>query len=215
MADYLSRYNLSTGNREEDVEIKEAILSINVTDKKKEEFRTTIEEDVEVLKLLYEQIKRGWPKEKEKDNDLIKFYYKFKNELYIDEGLIFFNDRVIIPIILRKQMLNLLHTGHMGIGKALSRPKESMHWPNMSVDVENFIGKCEICQSHEPKKIKEPMICHTIPQIPFSKVGCDIFQYGINNYLVVVDYYSKWIEVRKLKSTTSEEIIEKWMDIFA
>jgi len=48
---------------------------------------------------------------------------------------------------------------------------------------------------------KEPLIPHDIPQIPWFKLRTDIFHF--NNkiyYLLVVDYYSKFIEIAHLTS---------------
>lgn len=39
-----------------------------------------------------------------------------------------------------------------------------------------------------------------------SKVACDVLEHEANNYLVIVDFYSKWIELIRLKSKTDNEI---------
>uniref|UniRef100_A0A3B3XHQ0 Integrase catalytic domain-containing protein n=1 Tax=Poecilia mexicana TaxID=48701 RepID=A0A3B3XHQ0_9TELE len=46
-------------------------------------------------------------------------------------------------------------------------------------------------------------------------VGADIFQFKDKQYLIVVDYYSRFFEVAKLTSTTSEGVIEHCKSIFA
>ena len=62
---------------------------------------------------------------------------------------------------------------------------------------------------------KEPMIPHDIPSIPFYKVGVDLFQVGNENYMVFIDYYSKYPEVVKMTQTTSQSIIEAMKEMFA
>uniref|UniRef100_A0A8D8SYR9 Uncharacterized protein K02A2.6 n=1 Tax=Cacopsylla melanoneura TaxID=428564 RepID=A0A8D8SYR9_9HEMI len=47
-----------------------------------------------------------------------------------------------------------------------------------------------------PLKVKEPLISHDIPKIPFFKVGVDIAHWAGKDYLVLVDYYTRWIEIR-------------------
>lgn len=59
------------------------------------------------------------------------------------------------------------------------------------------------------------MIPHEIPNKPFVKIGCDILEYQGKNYLVVIDYYSKWIELVKLKRKTAGEINNELLKIFA
>jgi len=49
-----------------------------------------------------------------------------------------------------------------------------------------------------------------MPEIPFMKVGIDIAEYAGNNFLIPVDYFSKWSEVEILKNKTSAECISKF-----
>ena len=53
------------------------------------------------------------------------------------------------------------------------------------------------------------------PQLPWQKVASDMFEWRKNSYLLIVDYYSRWIEIAKLSSQTSECVIEHMSSIFA
>ncbi|XP_035223170.1 uncharacterized protein LOC118195938 [Stegodyphus dumicola] len=48
-----------------------------------------------------------------------------------------------------------------------------------------------------------------------KKIALDILQFGNQNYLVVIDYYTKWIEVSNIKGKTANEIMIKLKCIFA
>ena len=61
----------------------------------------------------------------------------------------------------------------------------------------------------------EPLIPTTLPDYPWQKVASDLFQLKGVNYLVVVDYFSRYPEVIKLKSTTSTAIVEALKSIFS
>ena len=50
---------------------------------------------------------------------------------------------------------------------------------------------------------------HEIPDRPWQKVGTDLFTVDNKQYLVTVDYYSRYFEVDELTSTTSNAIIRK------
>jgi hypothetical protein len=50
----------------------------------------------------------------------------------------------------------------------------------------------------------EPMLQSSLPSHPWEKVGADLFQLKESTYLVVVDYYSRYMEIQKLTSTTSD-----------
>ena len=50
---------------------------------------------------------------------------------------------------------------------------------------------------------------HEIPERPWEKLAADIFTFGKYDYLVVVDYYSKFPEFTKLESKTAGCVIMK------
>lgn len=47
------------------------------------------------------------------------------------------------------------------------------------------------------------------------KIGCDIANFGNDDYLVMYDHYSKWLEVIKIKNKDSLTIITKFKEIFS
>ena len=49
---------------------------------------------------------------------------------------------------------------------------------------------------------------HDIPDRPWQKVGMDILTFGGSDYLLMVDYFSKFPELNILKSKTSGSIIQ-------
>jgi len=59
------------------------------------------------------------------------------------------------------------------------------------------------------------MISHEIPCLPWQKVASDLFTLNNNDYLVTVDYHSRFFEVDKLRSTTSKAVISKLKSHFA
>lgn len=51
--------------------------------------------------------------------------------------------------------------------------------------------------------------------VPFQKVGIDIAEIFGNNYLIMIDYYSRWLELLKLKNKSSESVIELLKVVFS
>lgn len=68
---------------------------------------------------------------------------------------------------------------------------------------------------HSRSNQKDPLLSHEIPEVPFMKLGADIAEFAGRDYLVVVDYFSRWIEVYPLHRKTSSAIIPKLKEIFA
>ena len=69
------------------------------------------------------------------------------------------------------------------------------------------------CQFQQTKY--EPLIPSELPANPWQKVGTDLFVWDNATYLLVVDYYSCFIEIAKLSRTTSHGVIDHLKSIFA
>ena len=52
---------------------------------------------------------------------------------------------------------------------------------------------------------------HTIPIRPWSKISADLFQLDGNNYLVMVDHYSDYIELDSLSGNISVNTVIRAM----
>ena len=54
-----------------------------------------------------------------------------------------------------------------------------------------------------------------MPNRPWERVATDLFEWQKSQYLIVVDYYSRYIEVSKLGSTSSPNVIKHLKSMFA
>lgn len=55
----------------------------------------------------------------------------------------------------------------------------------------------------------------SFPERPWSRIAMDLFELNNKMYILVVDYFSRWIELRRLGNQTSKETVEKVKSIFA
>lgn len=78
-----------------------------------------------------------------------------------------------------------------------------------------MIMKCELCQRNRSANTKEPMLSHAVPELPYQKIAMDILQFGAKNFLVISDYYSRYIDLIMLANKTAPEIIRKLKNNFA
>jgi len=90
-----------------------------------------------------------------------------------------------------------------------------LYWPGMSVDIDNVVTKCKLCQKYMNANAKEYLKCHEIPDLPFNKIGLDIAEYGGKIFLIVIDYYSKWPECLEMKSKTTTAVIRELKRVFS
>ncbi|XP_031353678.1 uncharacterized protein K02A2.6-like [Photinus pyralis] len=213
IADLLSR-NYLQEPRQDDKFITEVVHSINMTQEKKTEFQEESRQDSEIQKIMFYLI-QGWPSDVSKVPIELKPYFQIRNDLHSFDDLLFYNDRVIVPKSLRSKMLQFLHEVHFGITKTQQRAKQILFWPGLNGDIENVVKECPVCEKYQRSNVKEPMILRKFPKLPFEKIASDILDYGGQSYLVIIDYYSKWLEIIKLERKTSQSIIRAMKTVFS
>lgn len=214
VSDHLSRSYLKDETGKLNNSLDHVVHSVNVSEEKLKEFRKFTQEDnllIELSKLYF----NGWPNDKSKLTDALKYYWKFKDNLYVDDGIVFIDENIFVPIQLRKSMLKLLHESHFGITKTKKRAKSLFYWPYMSSDIDKLITSCKICAKFQNSNWKEPLIPHEVPNFPFEKIGSDICEIGDKMFLIIVDYFSKWIEIIKISKKTAGELIGHFKKVFA
>jgi hypothetical protein len=197
---------------EESIEVEVHLLAENLP--MYELLKTETKED-DTLEVLYRYITTSWPAFKNLPTD-IKPYWNFKEDLFVHDGVIYKCDRIVIPKSMRESILSLLHESHMGIEKTRSRARMVVNWPNLNLDIENLVKRCAKCQEFGPRNVQEPMKPHKRPSHVWTKVGCDLFDFGGSKWLVIICYTSNWFEMVKLgKFSTAAVVIAKMKSICA
>ena len=105
-------------------------------------------------------------------------------------------------------------TRKMGIAKCQERARQGVWWPGLSKQLEQVVKNCEECCQVQTQTA-ESLQSSPLPELPFQKVGTDLFQWNGKEYLLVVDYYSRYIEVAQPSVTSSAAIIQHTKSIFA
>ncbi|XP_072161434.1 uncharacterized protein K02A2.6 [Bemisia tabaci] len=112
--------------------------------------------------------------------------------------------RLVIPAKLQKRILEELHLAHSGITKMKSLARSIVYWPNIDQHIEQLAKTCEACLSHSkaPPKFSHPW---EYPTAPWERIHIDYAGPICGKYLlIVVDAYSKWLQVFPSQSMTSE-----------
>lgn len=154
-------------------------------------------------------IQNGWPRRTCSVPEDVKPFFSFRDELSIEGDIIMRGNRAVIPTSLHPEYMTILHKGHPGMESTKRRARESVFWPSLNNDIETAVKACSVCNSLRPHQQKEPLKLHTVPDLPWSVVGSDIFEWDNRHYLVLVDSYSGWFETDQLNTITSLNVINK------
>ena len=211
---YLPTHSYST---EEDIAcyVHTIMSNLPVSDQKMSEIQLETEKD-ETMKQLKQTINEGWPENKNCIPIAIREFWQYRDELSEVNGIILKGETILIPPSMRREMLEKIHVGHMGIEKCRRRAREIIFWPGMSSEISDLVSKCTTCLEFKNSNQKEPMIPTPIPSRPWEIIATDLFSLDSINYILAVDYYSRYFEVGKLGSDTkSKTVIAHMKSMFA
>ena len=161
----------------------------------------------EVLTTLAEVILCGWPEERNKIPPAAMAYFHSRDELAVQNGLIFKGQRIIIPLSMRPEIKKTIHSSHLGVESCLRRAQECVYWPGMNAELRQYISTCEPCNRYQISNQKETLMNHEIPDRPWERVAVDLMEIKGQDYLVTVDYFSNYWEVDHLQSTKTKSVI--------
>lgn len=210
LADTLSRAYLHETKEEllpeAEVNMLNPKMYLPITPEKYAKFQEETAKDA-ALQQLQEVVLNGWP---ENRSDLLLDlipYWSYKDEIACIDGLLYKGQKLIVPKSMRPEMLDLIHSSHMGVVKCKSRARDVIFWPGMSSQIEDKVLSCSQCAETQNKNPKEPMVPVDLPERPWAKIASDIFELNSQNYLLTVDYYSKFPEINKLDNLTTNNVV--------
>lgn len=85
----------------------------------------------------------------------------------------------------------------------------------MNGQIEDMITNCDICVKYKKNNVKEPLMPKNISNRPWEMIGLDFFYFRNAEYLLAVEYFSKYLEIFKMEATTSSKTIEIIKNMFA
>jgi len=141
---------------------------------------------------LSDIIEEGFPEDKASVPAELRQYHQYRDRLTTFDGVILYQDRVLIPPSLRDQILKSLHSAHQGVSQMCARAETSFFWPGMTPAITEMRARCTSCNRMAPSQPHAPPTPPISPAYPFQCIAADYFHHRGHNYLVVVDRYSNW-----------------------
>ena len=111
-------------NEDLNLYVSHIVECLPTTERRLQEIRLHQDED-EVCSKLKLFCSEGWP-EKHHLNCSLQPYWQYRAEITVQQGILMKDDRVIIPSVLRLDVLDKIHTGHQGIQKCRERAKSGV-----------------------------------------------------------------------------------------
>ena len=215
LADHLSRAAQQEITKPEDsfqvfsVELENTnpMQALRLSPERLEQLQRRTRQDA-ALQILKTTILSGWPTQKEQVPINIREFWNYRDELSVHNGVLLKGMRVVIPRVMRPEVMSKIHASHLGVEGCLRKVRDTVFWPNMNGEVRDHISQCSICSEFQAKNPKEPMQSHQIPERPWSRGATDQFKLHGKAYIVLVDFYSDFIEVKDLQENTSTTVIE-------
>ncbi len=150
-------------------------------------------------------------------NDIL---YKIKNSnRHYNQRVLGNKHLLVIPKTMQNKILKWAHDhptgGHAGQQKTLFRLSSRVYWASMRKDIYKHVAACVECQRFKYNNIPTatPMQLHEVLE-PWHTIGIDLMGPFPSTarqkrfLLVIVDYFTRWIEVFPMRVTTSIEIAE-------
>lgn len=218
VADTLSRNPLpdrDTSDTEEKVKayVQAVIESRPITGDRLDAIRSATGQDTD-LQTVIRYTRAGWPGQLSRIPHTLHEFHAARAHLSVAEGLLLYNDRIVIPRSLRADVLSQLHKGHQGLTKCRRRASMSVWWPGIGHAITKIVSTCEFCLKNKPTQRREPLITTPLPSGPWQRIAADLCEQDGKQYLIVVDYYSRDIEIAQLTTTTSQQVIARLKSMF-
>jgi len=115
----------------QDVEVTE---ELSVSPERLEAIKAATASDT-VLQSIGEVFKRGWPEKRSKLKPELCPYFHSRDEITVQNGLLFESNLVLVPSSLRHDVMQRIHSGHLGIQACLRRARDNVYWPRMNEEV--------------------------------------------------------------------------------
>ena len=211
LADALSRAPVQKATEEE---VIHNVTVHRIKDEHLQQVRNATATDSTLVK-LGEIILKGWPDHRADTDVELLPYYNYRDELTIQDGIIYRGERIVIPRSLRQEMKSKIHAGHLGINSCLRGARDLLYWPGMSAEIRQHVETCGTCATYASKQAKETPVISAIPDRPWKKGATDMLSWAGDEYFVTVDYHGGYFELDKLTYITSGAVIQKLKEHFS
>ena len=148
------------------------------------------------------------------NNEIREGRYKRFKLMHVDKGILMRGRQVVVPNNLRYEITKECHesTGHLGEAGTLAAVSEKYVWSGMQGYISDYCKHCTCIRNKASRKMKEPLQPYELDDLkPRCVIAFDVgvLPWATDSYryfLVIVDLFSKYIEVAPMKNQQADNI---------
>lgn len=150
-------------------------------------------------------------------DQIVNNYKLFEKELWLHDDLLLRGNKIVIPSKLRQEVLAAAHEGHPGIVNMKARLRTKVWWPKIDKDAENVVKNCKGCILVSGPNPPTPMKRRELPIQAWVDTAVDFLgPLPSGDYLfVIIDYFSRYKEIKIMRSITAKDTINVLKEIFS
>jgi len=141
---------------------------------------------------------------------------KLREELSVQNGCVLRGNRVIIPKQGQQQVMEVLHESHPGNNRMKGLARSCVWWPGIDKMIEDKVASCDTCQKYRHSPPPAPLHPWEFPRGPWERLHADFAGPFMGKmFLLMIDAFSKRLEVKPLTTANSINTIEHLHSIFS
>ena len=114
----------------------------------------------------------GWPLLLQDQPAELKPFWHRKHELSVQDDVLLWGSRVVVPDQARLKVLLLLHETHLDISRMKSLDRQFVWWPNLDTEIEQYVKNCTTYQTYtkDPQSLRYILgNSHKLPGVEFMQ----------------------------------------------
>ena len=101
----------------------------------------------------------------EEELGVMKLFYAFRDYITLVAGVVFYMNKVFIPELERRKVLEEIHRGHQGESKCIRRAAEVLWRPSKTRGTGKVVKKCPECEEWR-RQLRAPPKSTPLPEKP-------------------------------------------------
>ena len=100
------------------------------------------------LTALHKVIVHSWSEDRSVISEPLRPYWSYRDELSVQNGIIYQGTHVNVPQSMHKEMLRKIHANHFGAESNIRMAREVLFWLGMKTSIQDMCDACGTCAQY-------------------------------------------------------------------